>query len=211
MIHSILSKRMKTILAVACPPLILISAAGISLFMTDPSSKASPKKNASSNVATIIPDINTGTVPMSRREISELRSSWDNALSWWWLQNKPIPWDARCAGTSRDSYRQGWYPLACFMIPVQRIQATTVSGRLSLGETQVYSLNNISLGNGNVTSDITVLDCRKGHGCKPTVLHRLTMAKQYWDVLRDMISVVRGDVPEEKAAASPSAGQSAHH
>ncbi len=196
MIPSIPSERMKTALALACPPLLLVSAAAVSLLVTTPSSGAGTTKKDASNVAIALPDINTGRVPMSKDDIEGLRSSWDNALSWWWLQNRPIPWDAHCAGTSRESYRQGWYPLSCFMIPVRRIQSENISGRLSLGETQVFSLSNVSRNKNGITSDVTVLDCRKGHNCKPTVLHRLTMTERDWDVLKSLIGVVRGNSPD---------------
>lgn len=196
MIPSIPSERMKTTLALVCPPLLLVSAAALSLLITSPSSGAGTAKKGASNVVTSLPDINTGRVPMTKDDIEVLRSSWDNALSWWWLQNRPIPWDAHCAGTSRDSYRQGWYPLSCFMIPVRRIQATNISGRLSLGETQVFGMSDVTRNKDEVTSNVTVLDCRKGHDCKPTVLHHLTMAVQDWDVLKSLIGVVRGNIPD---------------
>lgn len=189
------SARIKTALALVCPPLLLVSAAALSLLVTTPSSGKETTKKDDNNIVTMPSDINTGRVPMTKEGVEGLRASWDAALSSWWLQGRPIPWDTHCAETSRASYRPGWYPLSCFMIPVKRIQAKTVpvSGRLSLGETQVFGMSHIVRDAAGVTADITVLDCRKGHHCEPTILHRLTMTGPDWDVLRSLIVAIRSD------------------
>lgn len=193
MIAAILSERMKTVLALVSPPLILVSAAAISLCVSSPSKIVSESAAATHHDSTHIADINTGSVPMSKSAVEDMKSAWDGVLAAWWKQSKPIPWDKHCSETSRDAYHTGWYPLSCFMIPVERFNGFRAStkGRLSLGETQVYGMSNIVANSQNMTSDITVLDCRKGHDCKPTVLHSITMKDENWNVLKAMINQIK--------------------